>query len=647
MLLYFSTLFKSAETEWESVIECVDRRITEEQNLELLMPVEEEEVKRALFSMHPEKSPGPDGMSPGFYQKYWNTVGKDLTSLLKNFFDTASLDSHLTDTNIVLIPKKKCPVQMTDLRPISLCNVAYKVISKVLANRLKRVINGIISETQSAFIPGRLITDNIMLSYEVMHFMKRKTKGKKGWMALNLDMSKAYDRVEWGFLKEMLIKIGFSNNLVTLFMACVTSAHYQICHAGREFGSIYPERGIRQGDPLSSYLFLICTKGFTALIKDYERRRFIQGIRVARGAPTLSHMFFADDSYIYCQASKEEADHVINMLRIFEKASGQQINIDKSSVFFSRNTETSTKQDLCDKLRFQEADASSKYLGLPNTLGRNKSAILGYIKDRLQDRVKGWDKKIISKGGKEILLKTVAQSLPNYAMNVFILPVELCKDLERIMCRFWWKNDSNKEKGIHWMSWERMCKKKTEGGLGFRSLRDFNVALLGKQGWRLTQHPNSLVSKVFQARYYPNSSFLMAKVGSNPSYIWRSIMEAQTLLKRGVVRRVGSGRDIDTLNDPWLPCDEDPFVHTRHEALKNSKVQSLMVTGERVWDNELIADIFEERDANLILAIPLRRDTEDSWYWKREKLGQYSVKSAYGMLQMEKNNNNTSDNSGF
>lgn len=142
------------------------------------------------------------------------------------------------------------------------------------------------------------------------------------------------------------------------------------------------------------------------------------------------------------------------------------------------------------------------------------------------------------------------------------------------------------------MSWERMCKRKAEGGLGFHSLRDFNVALLGKQGWRLIQHPNSLVSKVFQARYYPNNTFLMAKVGSNPSYTWRSIMEAQTLLKRGDVRRVGSGRDIDTLNDPWLPCDEDPFIHTRHEALKNSKVESLMITGERVWDNELIANIF-------------------------------------------------------
>lgn len=146
--------------------------------------------------MHPDKSPGPDGMTPGFYQRYWGIVSADVIGIVRRFFITGGFPEQLTDTIIVLVPKKKNPQLMTDLRPISLCNILYKIVAKVLANRLKEVMDTVISDVQSAFIPGRLISDNIMIAYEIMHYMKRKMKGKKGWMALKLDMSKAYDRVE-------------------------------------------------------------------------------------------------------------------------------------------------------------------------------------------------------------------------------------------------------------------------------------------------------------------------------------------------------------------------------------------------------------------------------------------------------------------
>lgn len=150
-------------------------------------------------------------------------------------------------------------------------------------------------------------------------------------------MSKAYDRVEWGILRAMLEKLGFDDKFITLSLACVTSDRYRIAHDGKEFGSIIPERGIRQGDPLSSYLFLICTEGFTVIIQDYERLGFIQGVKVARGEPMLSNLFFADDSYIFCRENKIHANHVVSLLSTFEKASRQQVNISKSSVFFSKN----------------------------------------------------------------------------------------------------------------------------------------------------------------------------------------------------------------------------------------------------------------------------------------------------------------------
>lgn len=178
-------------------------------------------------------------------------------------------------------------------------------------------------------------------------------------------------------------------------------------------------------------------------------------------------------------------------------------------------------------------------------------------------------------------------------------------------------------------------------------MRNFNIALLGKQAWRLITCPNKLVSRVFKARYYPNGSFLSAKLGSNPSYIWRSVLESKNLVTQGIACRVGSGQEIEILNTPWLPTSSDPYVHTLSESLQNEKVSSLMRSDERCWDEDLIWDVFEVRDAEIILSIPLHQDEKDSWYWSHEKMGHYSVKSAYVRLQELRGTSNTLDSSGF
>ncbi|XP_074327492.1 uncharacterized protein LOC141665405 [Apium graveolens] len=301
-------------------------------------------------------------------------------------------------------------------------------------------------------------------------------------------------------------------------------------------------------------------EGLSVLIKEYEKRNNLTGIQVARRAPRLTHMFFADDTYSFCKANEREADHIVDLLQIFERASGQKINAAKSSVFFSRNTAQEFRDAICAMLRFKEAGDNTTYLGLPSMLGRNKSAMLGYLKDRMKEKVQGWDKKWLSRGGKELLLKTVAQ------------------------------------------------------------------------GWRLLVKIGSLVERVFKARYYPEGFFLSANVGSNPSYIWRSIMEAQIVLKRGVVRRVGTGTTVSITKDPWLPND-DPYVHTDNEAIRDRNVDALMIPGQYAWDVDVIKDVFVDRDAKLILSIPLRDADSDCWFWKWDKKGQYTVRSAYTAIQ--------------
>uniref|UniRef100_A0A803PRY0 Reverse transcriptase domain-containing protein n=1 Tax=Cannabis sativa TaxID=3483 RepID=A0A803PRY0_CANSA len=274
----------------------------------------------------------------------------------------------------------------------------------------------------------------------------------------------------WGFLKAILRVMGFSARWIGLILSCVNSVRYHVINSGQKLGPITPTRGIRQGCHLSPYLFIVCAEGFSSLIRSDESTRRLTGCKVARSAPTISHLLFADDSYVYCQASDEEANHVLSLLRFFEEASGQKVNLHKSSTFFSSNTSMATRSRICSLMCIQEAGVDSMYLGLPSIVGRNKNAVLGFLKEKMRKRINGWEGKFLSRAGKEILIKTVVQALPSYAMNVFLFPIGTCKELERMMANFWWKSNSSNGNGIGiiWMNWERMTKHKFDGGMGFR-----------------------------------------------------------------------------------------------------------------------------------------------------------------------------------
>lgn len=191
-------------------------------------------------------------------------------------------------------------------------------------------------------------------------------------MALKLDMSKPYDRIEWEFLKAILLKMGFSQWWVHLVLQCVTTVSYTITHGQHEMGPIYPSRGIRQGDPLSPYLFIICVEGFSALLRKYEMRKWIHGVQICRKAHVVTHMFFADDSYLFFKEDSDEVKRILEVLGIYEKASGQQVKRNKSSIFYSTNVLQYNRDLICQLFQMAEANENSTYLGLPNVIGRNK-----------------------------------------------------------------------------------------------------------------------------------------------------------------------------------------------------------------------------------------------------------------------------------
>ena len=435
---HFTQIFSTECGLCGEALQWVEPTISTEQNLTLLESFSQADIREAIFSMHPDKSPGPDGMNPAFFQKFWHIVGDDVSAACLKFIHHCEFPAGLNETLLILIPKTPNPTHITEFRPIALCNVLYKIVAKVLASRLKLVLGSIISESQSAFIPGRSITDNVMISAEVMHYLKRKRQGREGVAVLKIDMSKAYDRIEWKFLSSIMLKMGFSPDFVKLIMLCVSTVTYKIPSDGLEIGPIAPSRGLRQGDPLSPYLFIICAQGLSSLINHYERVGLLHGIRIARGAPCLTHIFFADDCFLFFKASDREASVMKAALTLYGAASGQRVNFDKSSISFSVNTTTEVEHSICSLLGVWGTVNHGNYLGLPSFIGRSKSVIFRYIRERVWKRLQGWNQKLLSRAGKEILLKTVAQALPIYAMNTYLLPMELCREIERMMNSFWW-----------------------------------------------------------------------------------------------------------------------------------------------------------------------------------------------------------------
>ncbi|XP_021751699.1 uncharacterized protein LOC110717342 [Chenopodium quinoa] len=597
----------------------------------LLAPFSADDIKRAMFSIADDKSPGPDGFSSAFFKTYWHEVGNHVITAVQFFFAHGYLLKDWNRTFLVLIPKVDHPEFISQFRPIGLCNVVYICITKCLSHRLRGVLPDLVSDYQNAFIPGRLMSDNCLMVHELISFTNASKARKRFYAALKIDMNKAYDRVSWEFLSQVLQVFGFPPYWIHLIMQCVSTVSYQVLVNGAPSESFRPQCGLRQGDPLSPYLFVLCMEVLSAMLRKAEMEELFHGIKISRGAPSISHLFFADDSLLFFHVSPTSYEQVMNVLSEFCAISGQMLNMQKSFVKFSPNTPEDYRAYLSKCLQLRSESRFGTYLGLPVDLGRSKCSEFGFLVDKVAKRLEVFAALHLSPAAKLIIINSVLLASFNHILSVFQIPDSICSRVDNLLAKFWWKS-SQSSRGMALRSSKLLHLPKGLGGLGIRSLAPFNSALLAKQSWRLIQSPQLLVSRLLFAKC-PSLAGGVASSVSRLSWGCRGLLSGLSVLSKGLVWKVGSGSRVRILEDSWAPGGQVQFKDFPSEAVRPTFVSSLLDPHSYAWDTLIVHRLFDSLSATRILSLDRPgRQMDDFVYWKFTRDGVFSTKSAYAFL---------------
>lgn len=356
--------------------------------------------------------------------------------------------------------------------------------------------------------------------------------------------------------------------------------------------------------------------------------------------PTITHLFFADDSLVLFKADDASCRGVKECLSYYERALEQVINYDKSALIFSPNTRSSNQQRVKQYLNMKESRSHELYLGAPSFSLRNKRVQFGFLKEKMIKQIQAWSHRQFSKGGKEVLIKAVLQAIPTYTMSCFRVPQSLCKEMEAICARFWW-GDSSLRGGIHWKSWENLCKRKEDGGLGFRQLSYFNQALMAKQVWRMMEKPESLVAQVFKARYFKNCDIVEAQLGNNPSFVWRSLCWGRELLKEGLGWIIVNGNNINACGKDWFA---KWALTSRSTCKEQGKKVGDYISNDGKWKENEVRKDFLAYEANEILdRVIVREGSTDKRFWRFHPKEKYTVITGYKLGIEIKNEANKRD----
>uniref|UniRef100_A0A803QB76 Reverse transcriptase domain-containing protein n=1 Tax=Cannabis sativa TaxID=3483 RepID=A0A803QB76_CANSA len=626
----FKDLFKKHQSQGPPTLNGVfQNRIDESLNEALNEIPNLEEVKMAIMEMGQDKAPGPDGLPPSFYNHHWDTIAPDFLEMINHFFCNIELPHCINDTSIVLIPKKDNPTFTKDYRPIALCKVAYKVISKILATRLRSVIQELISPNQAAFVKGRCIAENTMIAREIVHSFSKK-KGKRGFMMIKLDLEKAYDKMDWDFILLVLTQLGFTHPFSSWIKECISVKGIKLLLNGTIAGKFTPGRGLRQGDPLSPTLFILAAETLSRLLINKEKEGKLKGFKLNRHGTSVSHLMFADDIILFGQATLKEAKTFMECLSLYCKKSGQSLNRQKSSIFFSKGVDRRKRQEISQFLEIKKMAPNATYLGLPLFQSQKRSEDFKPLQEKVLKRVQGWKSKLLSNAGRACLIKSVGSSLSNYLASSDALPKATANSIDRTLREFWW-GDKEDRIVLHPIAWESLCKPKVHGGLGFRTTEATNKAFLIIWAWKILNDDYSLWKKIMIGKYLKQQQFLDMESKPSDSLLWKAILQTRPTLLRGLCKKIGDGKSTSIWFHPWVPgniLQPQP----RFDATEGVSLVSHFILNNE-WEDR-VRSWFHPDDSKRILNITLPNNPiKDSWLWLPENNGKFSIKSAYRTIK--------------
>ncbi|XP_028554221.1 uncharacterized protein LOC114580528 [Dendrobium catenatum] len=561
--------------------------------------VTDREVWEAVHAMGNNRAPGRDGITTSFLKFFWDIIKADMLRAVQDFFISNTMHEEWKETLIILIPKVANADGPTKFRPISLCQSLYKVVAKIIVNRMKPVLSFVVGEEQGAFVPGRSISNHGLLAQEIIGNFQHSTK-LSGMMALKVDMEQAYDCMDWATLEHVMRLMEFPEQFINWVMCCISFPKFQLIINGCRSDWIYGRSGFRQGCPLSPYLFILCSE---LLTKAIAQRGGTIGVQVSRHAPTVSHLLYADDVLVFADASASNARTTIALLRDYCSWTGQRINCAKSAILFSKRCPLWKQRRIARDIDFRRVQ-SLEYLGIQLVMRKLTKSDFTKVVRSVSDKVNVWGRRHLSLAGRATLIRTSLLATPMYLMTHTAVPAGTLNAIERMARQFLWQKNPSK-KGLHYVSWRELCCPLSAGGLGFHASSTWQSPLRARLAWDVLHNDGSLLGRTIAAKY--GLDLWNSPVGRSASVTWKIIKDGAMALRPIVRWNIWNGNRVDALHDIWIA---DRCLARWPSFFAVDAVEGRMVSDflddNLQWHRDLIHLSFGPTLAERIFAIPTR-----------------------------------------